>query len=252
MPLHAERKARCFRNPYRLDGAVFGDPFDDDPLAWFEDALAVQRIDADGLAAEDARKGAIGNETDLMAVGEDDVGIGVDVAVLQPRHPVVHASRQFADLGMQRAAEGDVHLLKAPADAEQGYTAGDAGFRQSQRQIVTMEVVRLMPGIRLGTETRRMNIGAGARQHHAIDRIQQGADIGDLGGGRKHQGQRASDFGDRTKISLSDHLRRKTIFDAIGASDHTDHRPPHRLESNPASQNVHAGSCLSGSIGSTC
>src|SRR5258708_17659468 len=79
MPLHAERKARCFRNPYRLDGAVFGDPFDDDPLAWFEDALAVQRIDADGLAAEDARKGAIGNETDLMAGGEDDVGIEVSV-----------------------------------------------------------------------------------------------------------------------------------------------------------------------------
>src|SRR5258708_28194907 len=104
MPLHAERKARCFRNPYRLDGAVFGDPFDDDPLAWFEDALAVQRIDADGLAAEDARKGAIGNETDLMAGGEDDVGIGGEVAVLPPRHPGVHASRQFPALWMHRAA----------------------------------------------------------------------------------------------------------------------------------------------------
>src|SRR5258708_20962591 len=79
MPLHAERKARCFRNPYRLDGAVFGDPFDDDPLAWFEDALAVQRIDADGLAAADARKAAIGNETDLMPVGEDAVWARADV-----------------------------------------------------------------------------------------------------------------------------------------------------------------------------
>src|SRR5258708_30379900 len=97
MPLHAERKARCFRNPYRLDGAVFGDPFDDDPLAWFEDALAVQRIDADGLAAEDARKGAIGNETDLMAVGEDDGWIGGDVAGLPPRPPGVPASPQIAD-----------------------------------------------------------------------------------------------------------------------------------------------------------
>src|SRR5258708_16957093 len=80
MPLHAERKARCFRNPYRLDGAVFGDPFDHDPPARFEDALAVQRIDADGLAAEDARKGAIGNETDLMAVGENDIWGAVDGA----------------------------------------------------------------------------------------------------------------------------------------------------------------------------
>ena len=36
-----------------------------------------------------------------MAVGEDDGRIGMDLAVLQPRHPMVHAPGQFADLGMQ-------------------------------------------------------------------------------------------------------------------------------------------------------
>ena len=98
-------------------------------FARFEDALTVQRIDADGLATEQPGKGAAGNETDVMPVGEDDVGIRMDFAVLQPRHAMVHASGQLADFRMQRAAEGDVHLLQAAADTEQRYAAGDASFR---------------------------------------------------------------------------------------------------------------------------
>ncbi len=133
---------------------------------------------------------------------------------------------------MQRAAKGDVHLLQAAADAEQGYAASDASFRQRQRQVVTMEVEGFMPRIRLGANARRVNVGASSGQHYAVDRIQQGPDIGDIGGSGKHQRQRARDFGHRAKVSLSDQLCRKSIFDAIGATDHTDHRPPHRLLSN--------------------
>ena len=95
-----------------------------------------------------------------------------------------------------------------------------------------MEVEGFMPGIRLGAKARRVNVGASSGQHYAVDRIQQGPDIGDIGGSGKHQRQRARDFGHRAKVSLSDQLCRKSIFDAIGASDHTDHRPPHRLLSN--------------------
>ena len=156
-------------------------PFDDDPLAGLEDALAVQRIDADGLAAQKRCKGAAGNEIDVMPVGEHDQRIRMDFAGLQPRHPMVHAPRQFADFGVQRAAEGDVHLLQAAADAEQRDAARDAGLRQRQRQTVALQVVGLVPGVRLGAEMRRVNIGAGAGQHHAVDRIQQRADIGDFG-----------------------------------------------------------------------
>ena len=108
-----------------------------------------------------------------MAVGEDDLGIGMDFAVLQPRHPVVHAAGQFADFRMQRAAEGDVHLLQAAADAEQRHAARDAGFRQRQRQLVALDVVGLVPGIRLGAEAGRMHIGARAGQHDAVDRVEQ-------------------------------------------------------------------------------
>src|ERR1700733_14778095 len=53
VPLHAERKARGIRDADRLDGAVFRHALDDDALAGLQDALPVQRIDLDGLAAED-------------------------------------------------------------------------------------------------------------------------------------------------------------------------------------------------------
>ena len=62
MPLHAERKAGRIRDPDRLDGAVLRHALDHHPLAGLEDALAVQRVDADFLASEDFRKRAAGDE----------------------------------------------------------------------------------------------------------------------------------------------------------------------------------------------
>ena len=81
VPLHAERKSRRIGNADRLDRAVFGDALDNDPLAGLEDALTMQRIDPDGLAAEKPCEGAIRRERDLMPVGEDDGRIGMDLAV---------------------------------------------------------------------------------------------------------------------------------------------------------------------------
>src|SRR5258708_1383131 len=70
MPLHAEGKARCVRDPDCLDGAVFRDALDHDALARLEDALPVQGIDADGFAAEQLCKGAARRERDVMPVGK--------------------------------------------------------------------------------------------------------------------------------------------------------------------------------------
>ena len=134
-----------------------------------------------------------------------------------------------------------------------GYAARDAGLRQRQRQAVALQVVGFVAGVRLGAEMRRVNIGAGAGQHHAVDRIQQRADIGDFGAAGEHQRQRAGDFGHRAKISLAGHLRRKSILDAIGVCDHTDHRPPHCMASNLTSQiSRRCGSCLPARAGSIC
>ena len=89
----------------------------------------MQRIDPDRLAPEQPRKGAAGHQADVMAIGEDHFGVGMDFAVFQPRHAVVHSPGQFADFGMQRAAESDIHLLQATADPEQRNAAGDARLR---------------------------------------------------------------------------------------------------------------------------
>ena len=166
-----------------------------------------------------------------MPVGKHHRRVGMDFAVLQPRHAVVHAAGDLADFGMQRAAEGDVHLLQAAADAEDRHAAGDAGLRQRQRDVVAMDVVGLVPLMRLGLEARRMHIGPRAGQHDAIDDVEQRADVGNLGRAGKHQRQRPRHVGDRAQIALSDHLGLETIFDAIGVPDHTDHGPSHRKNS---------------------
>ena len=108
-----------------------------------------------------------------MPVGKDDGRIGMDFAVLQPRHAMVHAAGNLADFRVQRAAEGDVHLLQAAADAEDRHAAGDAGLDQRQRDVVAVHVVGLVPLVRLGLEARRMHVGAGAGQHHPVHDVEQ-------------------------------------------------------------------------------
>jgi hypothetical protein len=72
-----------------------------------------------------------------------------------------------------------------------------------------------------------MNIGARACQHHPIDHVEQGADVGDFRRAREHQRQRAANLHHGAKVALSDHLCRETIFEAMGVSDHADHGPSH-------------------------
>ena len=54
----------------------------------------------------------------------------------------------------------------------------------------------------------RANIGAGAGQHHAVDRIQQRADVREVWRTGGHQRQRTRHFGHRAKISLTDQLKK--------------------------------------------
>src|SRR5579859_971038 len=92
MPLHPERKAARIGDADRLDRAVLRHALDHDPLAGLEDALSVQRIDPDPVAPQDRGKGAAGHEADVMPIREDDHGIGMDLAILEPRHAMVHAT----------------------------------------------------------------------------------------------------------------------------------------------------------------
>ena len=120
----------------------------------------MERIYPDGLATEKSGERSVPHQFDFMAVGKHDLGIGVNVAILQPRHPMVHPSRQFADLRVQRAAERDVHFLESPADAKERNAPRHAGIDQRQRHRVAIPIVGLMPGMRLDTKIGRMDIGA--------------------------------------------------------------------------------------------
>ena len=136
---------------------------------------------------------------------------------------------------MQRAAESDIHLLKAAADAEQRHAASDADLDQRQRQRIAPLVIGFVVGMRLGAEAAGMNIGAAARQQHAVDHIEQRADIGDIRRAGEHQRQRAGDLGNGAKVSFADTLRGEPVFEQVRIADHADHRPLHRrlLTSRP-------------------
>ena len=163
----------------------------------------------------------------VVAVREYYLGIGVDLAVLEARHAVVHAARQLADLRVQRAPERDVHLLEAAADAEDRHAAGDAGLDERQRQGVAILVVGLVLGCRIDVEAGGMDIGSRARQHDAVDGRQKIVQVGERGTAGEHHGQGLRDFRHRPKIALSDELRHEPLLDEIAVADHPDDGSPH-------------------------
>src|SRR5260370_37661703 len=116
MPLNAEGKARRVGDADGLDRAVLRHALDDNPLAGLEDALTVQRVDADGLLTEELREGAAGDQVDIVAVGEDDGGSGGGLAPLPPPEPGGHAPGPHAGLGTQRSAPGGEPLPQTSAE----------------------------------------------------------------------------------------------------------------------------------------
>lgn len=100
VPLDAERERRRAIDADRFRRSVLGNAFDDDPLSGLQDALTVERIHPYAIAAEQFREDAVRRELHIMAVGEDDGRIGMDLTAVEARHPMVHAAGNFADLGM--------------------------------------------------------------------------------------------------------------------------------------------------------
>src|SRR6185437_3788763 len=86
MPLHPQRKARGVGDADGLDGAILRHSLHDNALAELEDALPMQRVHPDAFAPQDPRKDAAWNETDVVAIGEDDGRIGMYFPILQTRH----------------------------------------------------------------------------------------------------------------------------------------------------------------------
>ena len=174
------------------------------------------------LGAEQLGENAARREADLVPLGEDDFQIGMEFAVRQPRRAMIEAPRQLADFGMQRAAERDIHLLKAAADAEQRHAARDAGLDQRQRERIAAVVVRLAARMLFVPEVTGMDVGARAGEQNAVDGIEEDADIGDLRRAGKHQRHGARGLGDRAQIAVRHALRGELAFHQMRAADHAD------------------------------
>src|SRR5215207_724816 len=79
VPLNAECEAGGVGDADRLDRAVVRQALDDDALAWFQNALTVERVHTNGFAAHQRGKGAAFDEMDVVTVAEDHRVIGMDL-----------------------------------------------------------------------------------------------------------------------------------------------------------------------------
>ena len=126
MPLDAQGECGSGSDPYRLDRAVLGHPLHDNAIARLEDGLTMQRVHADCQATKEPGEYAVGHEPYLVAIGEHDRRIAMKASIFCAWRTVVHAARKVSHLGVERAAESDIHLLESAADPEQGHAPIDA------------------------------------------------------------------------------------------------------------------------------
>ena len=126
MPLDAQSECGSASDAYRFNRAVLGHPFHDNAIARLEDGLTMQRVYSDCQATKKPGEYAVGHEPYLMAIGEHDRRIAMKASIFRAWRTVVHAARQISYLGMERAAESDIHLLESAADPEQGHASIDA------------------------------------------------------------------------------------------------------------------------------
>src|SRR6476659_6882828 len=114
-----------------------------------------------------------------MAIGEHDRRIAMKASVFRAWRTVVHAARKVSHLGVERAAESDIHLLESPADPEQGHASIDARPYKGQSYRIAITVVRLIPDVRINAETGRMHVGSRTGQQNSIYGLEKSIDVGD-------------------------------------------------------------------------
>ena len=170
----------------------------------------MQRVGHRSGGAEQVVERAAVAEADLVALGEDD-----RMVLLARRHAVVHPARQVTDLRVQGAAESDVHLLDATADAEHRLAGGDHRPSQRQHQIVAAEIERAMPfGLVMAIEA-GVDVGPGTGQDQAVEQFDQLTSFG--GGGQAGQDQRqaAGDCGHSLGRAATADLRLPRVVDLV-------------------------------------
>src|ERR1700752_5364116 len=136
MPLRAEAEAGEILEAHRFDDPIVGAAFGLDPRGGLRNALPMQRIHLRLGLAEDARELAAGAKRDLVS---RPVHLLVRHVL---RRAVIHAAVGAVDLRVESAAERDVQLLEAAADAEDRDLARDRGADQRQRDGIAPGILR--------------------------------------------------------------------------------------------------------------
>lgn len=153
VPLNRQREARGIAHRSRLHGAVFRRRLDLQARRKFADGLAMQRVHADFLAAENTVQDPAGDRAHRVGKLETHVVVGGF------GRPVVDAVVPLLDLSLDGATEGDVEFLVAAADGEQRNARVHGRARQFQRRRVAVEVERFVNFQRLVAVVGRVNVG---------------------------------------------------------------------------------------------
>jgi pimeloyl-ACP methyl ester carboxylesterase len=216
VPLHRQREARRVPDDQRLGRLVGRPALDDDPGRPLQDPLPVQRVHHDlGRAEHLVEPPALG-EPHRMADRE---------LLLERRvggHAVVHPTRNLADLGVQRAAEGDVELLEPAADAEDRHPARHALVDERQRHGVPVGVEGAVLLGRLVAVVLRVHVRPPAGEDEAVAGLHELGDGGDPRQRRDQERNRAGQVGDRLDVGDAHRLHRVLVVDQMRVADDAD------------------------------
>ncbi len=130
MPLHTQCETWRVGDSYGFYRAVLRHALNDNSIAWLANALTMERVDLDRFSTKEFRKNAARHKIDTMAIGENDLWIGMYLSRFQPRRPVVQSTGQISNLGVQGTAKRNIHFLETTTDAENRDTPFNTSFRQ--------------------------------------------------------------------------------------------------------------------------
>src|ERR1700756_3805471 len=135
VPLYRERKALRVAHPERLDHSVRRARFDRELGPEAIDPLAVERIHANAVARGEGPHPPAGLE---RRVARRAV---LPLERLRPVVAMIEMPRHLVQLLVQRAAEGDVHLLEAATDTEHRHSRRHGLADQGKRRRIARRVM---------------------------------------------------------------------------------------------------------------
>ena len=135
MPLHAQSEIRCVSDPERLDDSVGSARLDGQILPQRFDSLPMQGIDLQAILSGDFVQSSSGLQEDF---------VGRPVLHVQRRgfiFAVIEVPLYLVQPLMQRASEGDVHLLKSAANRQYRQSQGYGLRNQRKRRSIPIWIM---------------------------------------------------------------------------------------------------------------